>query len=150
MTRIRSTSITYSRLYTKRLKGFRRIQNPDQENDRRSFSQQATPCYRVLSKRPWRIQVFFLPARGPGPDRIPQVLASGNVHQHSLCSRSISSLSGFTCLTSFLQRSLRQCFSKCFCGAGLLRKPGKDAQTHEALMGKQFEVFFSNYVRLIL
>ncbi len=26
----------------------------------------------------------------------------------------------------------------------------KDVQTHEALMGKQFEVFFSNYVRLIL
>lgn len=25
----------------------------------------------------------------------------------------------------------------------------KDAQTHEALMGKQFEVFFNNYVRLI-
>ena len=25
----------------------------------------------------------------------------------------------------------------------------KDAQTHEALMGKQFEVFFSNYVQLI-
>ena len=26
----------------------------------------------------------------------------------------------------------------------------KDAQTHEALMGEQFEVFFSNYIRLIL
>ncbi len=26
----------------------------------------------------------------------------------------------------------------------------KNAQTHEALMGKQFEIFFSNYVRLIL
>jgi hypothetical protein len=51
---------------------------------------------------------------------------------------------------TFLQRLLRQCFPKYFCGAGLLRKLGKDAQTHEALMGKQFEVFFSNYVRLIL
>ena len=26
----------------------------------------------------------------------------------------------------------------------------RDAQTHEALMGEQFEVFFSNYIRLIL
>jgi hypothetical protein len=25
----------------------------------------------------------------------------------------------------------------------------KDAQTHEALIGKQFEIFFSNYVGLI-